>query len=61
MVGPGDAIHGQAVEVWLYDDRLEVLSPGGPPPEVSSMSSGSAGPPMPAAIHGSPACSPNSA
>jgi ATP-dependent DNA helicase RecG len=29
------AIHGQAVEVWLYDDRLEVLSPGGPPPEVS--------------------------
>lgn len=29
------AIHGQAVEVWLYDDRLEVLSPGGPPAEVS--------------------------
>ena len=29
------AIHGQSVEVWLYDDRLEVLSPGGPPPEIS--------------------------
>lgn len=29
------AIHGQAVEVWLYDDRLEVLSPGGLPAEVS--------------------------
>jgi len=29
------AIHGQSVEVWLYDDRLEVLSPGGLPAEVS--------------------------
>jgi ATP-dependent DNA helicase RecG len=29
------AIHGQSVEVWLYDDRLEVLSPGGLPPEIS--------------------------
>jgi ATP-dependent DNA helicase RecG len=29
------AIQGQAVEVWLYDDRLEVWSPGGLPPEVS--------------------------
>lgn len=28
-------IQGQAVEVWLYQDRLEVLSPGGLPPEVS--------------------------
>jgi ATP-dependent DNA helicase RecG len=29
------SIQGQAVEVWLYDDRLEVWSPGPPPPEVS--------------------------
>jgi ATP-dependent DNA helicase RecG len=29
------AIQGQAVEVWLFEDRLEVLSPGAPPPEVS--------------------------
>lgn len=28
-------IQGQAVEVWLYDDRFEVWSPGGLPPEVS--------------------------
>lgn len=28
-------IQGQAVEVWLYENRLEILSPGGPPPEVS--------------------------
>ena len=28
-------IQGQAVEIWLYDDRLEVLSPGVLPPEVS--------------------------
>lgn len=28
------SIHGQAVEVWLYDDRLEVLSPGVLPSEV---------------------------
>lgn len=29
------AIEGQSVEVWIYDDRLEVWSPGGAPPEVS--------------------------
>jgi len=29
------SIQGQSVEVWLYQDRLEVLSPGAPPPEVS--------------------------
>ena len=28
-------IRGQAVEVFLYDDRLEVLSPGAPPSQVS--------------------------
>ena len=28
-------IQGQAVEVWLFDDRLEVLSPGGLAPEIS--------------------------
>jgi ATP-dependent DNA helicase RecG len=28
-------IQGQSVEVWLYDDRLEVWSPGGLPPEIS--------------------------
>jgi ATP-dependent DNA helicase RecG len=28
-------IQGQAVEVWLYKDRLEVWSPGGLPPEIS--------------------------
>lgn len=28
-------IQGQGVEVWLFDDRLEVLSPGGLAPEVS--------------------------
>jgi len=26
---------GRGVEVWLFDDRLEVVSPGGLPPEVS--------------------------
>ena len=29
------AIRGQSIEVILYDDRLEVLSPGGPPVEIS--------------------------
>lgn len=28
-------IQGQTVEVWLFDDRLEVLSPGAPPAEIS--------------------------
>lgn len=28
-------IQGQAVDIYLYDDRLEVWSPGGLPPEVS--------------------------
>lgn len=29
------AVQGRGVEVWLYDDRLEVTSPGGLPPDVS--------------------------
>ncbi|HSK00981.1 MAG TPA: ATP-binding protein [Kofleriaceae bacterium] len=29
------SIQGQSVEVWLYDDRFEVWSPGAPPPEIS--------------------------
>jgi ATP-dependent DNA helicase RecG len=28
-------IQGQSVEVWLYEDRMEIWNPGGPPPEVS--------------------------
>lgn len=28
-------IQGQSVEVWLYDDHLEVLSPGGLAPEIA--------------------------
>jgi len=29
------AVQGQCVEIWLYDDRLEVSSPGAPPAEVA--------------------------
>lgn len=29
------AIQGQTVEIWLYEDRMSVLSPGGAPPDVA--------------------------
>jgi ATP-dependent DNA helicase RecG len=50
------AIQGQSVEVWLYNDRLEVWSPGAPPPEVSLDDLRAGRPHTPAATRALRAC-----